>query len=112
MGKNHISDEIIFTIAQAKASADTRLQETPAEKFERNFGEILQEEIAMGYSAADSFKHLLHGANIYTYTHPFPLAIYEALSEDTISKLELSDIYFSKNKELNTATIRIIFHFE
>ena len=106
-----ISQETHDSISEAMALATKKLQETPAERFERSFREIIQKEIEIGLNAAENFRCMIHGAPEYTYTNSFPLPIYEAVSEETSLMLEHFNIYLSKNKELGTASIRIIFHF-
>lgn len=111
MEKLTLSQETSTAITQAKVSADNMLQETPEQKFERAFLEIIRKEIEIGANAAASFKAMIPSASDYTYTNKFPLPIYEALSEEDLLMLEQSSIYLSKNKELGKASIRIVFHF-
>lgn len=111
MDKFTLSQETHDGIAQAMASATKKLQETPSERFERNFQELIQKEIEIGSNAANNFKFLIPGAPEYTYTSVFPLSIYEALTQETLLMLEQSNIYLTKNDFLGKANIRIVFHF-
>ena len=106
-----ISQEAHDSISEAMSLVTKKLQETPSERFERSFRELIQKEIATGESAATNFKFLIPGSHEYTYTNSFPLAIYEALTEETLLMLEKSNIYLTKNDFLGKANIRIVFHF-
>ena len=68
-------------ISQAMALANKKLQQTTEQKFERNFLELIHNEIKIGTNAADNFRFIIHGAPEYTYTNVFPLSLYEALTE-------------------------------
>ena len=111
MDKLTLSQATLAAIAQAKAKADKQAQETSAEKFERNFRELIQNEIRLAVEAAETFRRLIPCGPAYTYTNSFPMAIYDSLAKETLTMLELSDIYLSKNNELSNATIRIVINF-
>lgn len=106
-----ISQEAHDSISQAMALANKKLQETPSERFERTFKELIQREIEIGTNAAVNFKSMIPVAQEYTYTNNFPLAIYDALTEETLLMLEQSNIYLTKNVFVDKADIRIVFHF-
>ena len=105
------TQDILFAVSQDMFNANAELQESPDDKFNRNLLELLHQEIEKAKPAATYWKYMCPGSHEYTYTNSFPLAIYEALSEDFLVQLESTGIYLSKNKELGKASIRIIFHF-
>lgn len=111
MDKITLSQETHKGISQAMALANKKFQETPSERFETNFRELILKEIENGTNAANNFRLMIPSATDYTYTNTFPLPVYEALTEETLLMLELSNIYLSKNEQRDTARIRIIFHF-
>lgn len=106
-----ISQEALDSISLSMVLANKKLQETPSEKFERNFQDIIQKEIEIGVNAATHFKAMIPSATNYTHTNNFPLPIYEALTEEALLMLEEYSIYLSKNEEIAKANIRIVFHF-
>ncbi len=111
MEKFDINQVVLCNLAQAKSQANERLQESPSEKFNHIFEELILEEISKGQKSAENYKSMIKDAESYTYTAPFSLAIYEKVSEETLLRLEHSDIYLGKNNVLGTASIQIVFHF-
>lgn len=112
MEKNFINtQDVICSVAQEMSKANAELQGASPDKFNRNLLDLLQEEIKKGKMSAMSWRYLCPGSHEYTYTGKFPVAIYEELSPDFLTQLESAGIYLSKNKELDNANIRIVFHF-
>lgn len=110
--KIELSQEFHASIPELMGLANKQLQETPEQKFERNFHELIVKEIEKGVNAAQEFINMIPGYHEYTYiNNNFPLSIYETLTEETLLLLEQSSIYLGKNSELRKATIRIVFHF-
>ena len=112
MEKNFINtQDVICAVAQKMSKVNAELQGASPDKFNCTVLSLIQQEIEKAKPAATYWKYMCPGSHEYTYTNPFPLAIYEALSEDFLVQLENSGIYISKNAELGKASIRIVFHF-
>lgn len=107
-----ISQEFLFAVAQDMANANEELRKelVPCQSNSRAL-DFIKAEIANGKFAAANWKLLCPGSSTYTHTNNFPLDVFEEFSEEILIQLELSNVYISKHKELNTAIIRIIFHF-
>lgn len=105
------TQDVICAVAQEMFQANSELRLSSPDKFNRNLLKLLQQEIAKAKPAATYWKYMCPGSHEYTFTDPFPLAIYEELSPDFLTQLESAGIYLSKNKELGRAQIRIVFHF-
>lgn len=109
--KNINYQDALFVVAQDMAKANSELQTNISAQPDCSAIGLIRSEIARGKTAAIAWKRMCLVSNTYTHTSKFPLETYEGLPEDFILKLELSDIYLYKNKEDNTAVIRIVFHF-
>lgn len=106
------SQEFFFTVAQEMANANAELRKgSPQYSSNCRALDFIRAEIANGKFAATNWKLLCPGSSTYTHTNNFPLDIFEEFTEENLLQLELSDIYIYKSNELNTAIIRIIFHF-
>lgn len=105
------TNDVICGVTSAMFSANSELQESPADKFNRNLLQLITQEIEKAKPAAMYWKYICPGSREYTYTGTFPLSIYEVLSEDFLIQLESTGVYIFKNNGLNTANIRITFHF-
>ena len=109
MEKFTLTQKTLGDISQLMDLANKRLGETPEQKFERTFYELILQEIEKGVSSATDFINMIPGYHEYTYRSNFPLPVYEALTEEMLLSLEQSGIYLSKNDRI--AKIQIVFHF-
>ena len=107
-----LTQEFLFAVAKdmADANAELRQGSNPCQTNCRAL-DFIKAEIANGKFAATNWKLLCPGSSSYTHTNKFPLDVFEQFSEEILTQLEASSIYLYKHKELNTAIIRIVFHF-
>ena len=111
MEKTITTQDVLVEVHKEMARANAELKLSSPDKFNRTVLELIKEEISIGEVEASNWKNLCQGSTEYTYSHKFPSAIFDNLSEDFILQLECSGIYLHKDIARDFAQIRIVFHF-
>lgn len=108
----HITNkDILNTLTEDMNQANQFLMETAPDRFNRNLLNKIQREIEIGKAAAQRHQHTDPDSRIYVHYSQFPLAIYQAMSADLLKELQDLNIVIYRKDNLNTAGIKIVFHF-
>lgn len=103
--------DVLNEVHRSMSEANHYLKESPSDRFNRTVLEMIQAEIESAKLAASHWKYMNPGSHMYTHTGSFSMAIYNELSENFLTQLEVVtgiSIYSESNQR---ATIKIIFHF-
>ena len=103
--------DVLNTLAEDMNRANQVLTEAAPYRFNRNLLNMIQREIEIGKTAAQRNRHNDPDARLYVHYSQFPLAIYEAMSADFLKELQDLNITIFHKENLNTAGIKIVFHF-
>lgn len=105
------NQEVINTLAADMTAANNALMENAPDRFNRYVMNLLQAEIKTGKEIAQRERHKTPDSRLYVHYGQFPLAVYEGLTPSFLKELEVLDIYIYRKECMNTASVRIVFHF-
>lgn len=103
--------DVLNAVAKDMMEANMSLIESAPDRFNRYVLNLIQHEIKTGRAIALRERRFNSDSREYVHRNNFPLAVYEGMDQDFLKALESLDVYIYRNKNINTAGIRIIFHF-